>query len=230
MRALHFMKIDYMLTRKQMYVVPVFFALAIAVGAGVSGGEGGTSLLVAYSYMLFVAAIFATAPFGYCVGKNRGFLLLLPATVKDRVAGRFLYGVSFVAVLGLLCGVLMGICVLRGAEVPRMVPALALWEFAVSICVMTLEFLFFYLFGEGKGNWQYLSNIVRVTPGMLVFFVVSYMVERLEDVSLSGRTAVPEAWSAGAMQAGVIAVVVSLLFTVAAAAACVKVITRRDYA
>lgn len=230
MRALHFMKIDYMLTRKQMYVVPVFFALAIAVGAGVSGGEGGTSLLVAYSYMLFVAAIFATAPFGYCAGKNRGFLLLLPATVKDRVAGRFLYGVSFVAVLGLLCGVLMGIRVLRGAEVPRMVPALALWEFAVSICIMALEFLFFYLFGEGKGNWQYLSNIVRVAPGMLVFFVASYMVERLEDASLSGRTAVLEAWSAGAMQAGVIAVVVSLLLTAAVAAICVKVIEKRDYA
>lgn len=230
MRALHFMKIDYMLTRKQMYVVPVFFALAIVVGAGASGGEGGMSLLVAYSYMLFVAAIFATAPFGYCVGKNRGFLLLLPATVKDRVAGRFLYGVSFVAVLGLLCGVLMGIHVLSGAEVPRMVPALALWEFAVSIGMMALEFLFFYLFGEGKGNWQYLSNIVRVAPGMIVFFVVSYLVEGLEDASLSGRTAVLEAWSAGLMQAGVIAVVVSLLLTAVAAAVCVKAIEKRDYA
>ena len=100
MRAIHFMKIDYVLTRKQMYFIPVFFVLACAVGRGVT--ESALSLLVTCSYMFFVASIFSTAPFGYCVGKNRGFLLLLPATVKERVAGRFLYGLSFMALRGVL--------------------------------------------------------------------------------------------------------------------------------
>ena len=37
--------------------------------------------------------------------------------------------------------------------------------------MMALEFLFFYLFGEGKENWQHLSNIVRVAPGMADFSI-----------------------------------------------------------
>ena len=62
MRAIHFMKIDYVLTRKQMYFIPVFFVLACAVGRGVT--ESALSLLVTCSYMFFVASIFSTAPFG----------------------------------------------------------------------------------------------------------------------------------------------------------------------
>lgn len=222
------MKIDYMLTRKQMYIVPLFFILALAIGAGVS--EGGLGFLIAYSYILFVASIFATAPFGYCAGKNRGFLLLLPATVKDRVAGRFLYGVSFSVMLGAICGIIMAVYTLMGLETMRGIPAVVLCELAVSIVLMALEFLFFYLFGEGKGNWQYLSNIVRVAPGMAVFFVVSYLVQGMEGVAASGRMADLEALSAKLMRVGVIAVAVSLLLTAAVAAICVKVIEKRDYA
>ena len=56
MRALHFMKIDYVLTRKQMYFMPAFFVLAWALGKSVT--EGAMSLLVTCSYTLFVASIF----------------------------------------------------------------------------------------------------------------------------------------------------------------------------
>ena len=44
MRALHFMKIDYMLIRKQMYFMPAILVLAWVVGTGVS--KGAMSLLV----------------------------------------------------------------------------------------------------------------------------------------------------------------------------------------
>ncbi len=228
MRALHFMKIDYMLTRKQLYIVPVFFLLALVTSRGIS--EGGTSLLVACSYMLFVASIFATAPFGYCVGKNRGFLLLLPATVKDRVVGRFLYGLSFVALLSLLCGVLAGGYLLMGVEVPLWLWGVGLCEMAAGIVIMALEFLFFYLFGEGKENWQYLSNIVRVAPGMVMFFAASALVEEVQDTAASGTGMELESMTGKFMQTGVLAVAVSLLLTAVAAAVCVKVIEKRDYA
>lgn len=228
MRALHFMKIDYILTRKQLYIVPVFFLLALVTSSGF--GKGGTSLIVAFSYMLFVASIFSTAPFSYCVGKNRGFLLLLPATVKDRVVGRFLYGLSFVALLSLLCGVLAGVYVLMGEEVPLGLWGISLCEMAAGIVLMVLEFLFFYLFGEGKENWQYLSNIVRVAPGMAMFFAVSAFIGEIQDAAASGTGMDPEAMTGKFMQAGVAAVVVSLLLTAVAAAVCVKVIEKRDYA
>lgn len=222
------MKIDYILTRKQLYIVPVFFILALFTSSGF--GKGGTSLMVACSYMLFVASIFATAPFGYCVGKNRGFLLLLPATVKDRVIGRFLYGLSFMALLSLLCGILVVVYVLMGEGVPIWLWGIALCEMAAGIVIMALEFLFFYLFGEGKENWQYLSNIVRVAPGMAMFFAVSALVGEVQDAAVSGTGMELESMTGKFMQAGVAAVVASLLLTIVAAAVCVRAVEKRDYA
>ncbi len=231
MRALHFMKIDYMLTRKQMYFMPLIFVMAWVVGMGAA--EGAMSLLVTCSYTFFVASIFSTAPFGYCVGKNRGFLLLLPATVKERVAGRFLYGLSFVALLGILCAALWGVYALMGCELPLWTVAIGLCELAVGILIMALEFLFFYLFGEGKENWQYLSNIVRIAPGMAMFFGMSYFVGEIDEIQSTtdaGTGIDLEAMAGKFMQAGVAAIVASLLLTAVAAAVCVKAIGRRDYA
>lgn len=231
MRALYFMKIDYMLTRKQMYFMPALLVLAWVVGTGVS--KGAMSLLVTCSYVAFVASIFSTAPFGYCVGKNRGFLLLLPATVKERVAGRFLYGLSYVGLLGVLCGILWGVYAMLGYELPLWTVALGLCELAVGILLMALEFLFFYLFGEGKENWQHLSNIVRIVPGMAMFFGMSHFVEEIDGIQ--GTTAVSmgidlKVFAGKFMQVGVIAILAALLLTAVAAAVCVKVIENRDYA
>lgn len=228
MRALYFMKIDYILTRKQMYIVPVFFLLALVTGRGIGSGE--ISLLVACSYMLFVASIFSTAPFGYCGGKNKGFLLLLPATVKDRVAGRFLYGLSFVTLLALFCGVFVGIYRMMGLEIPLWTLAVGLCELAIGIVIMALEFLFFYLFGEGKENWQYLNNIVRVAPGMAMFFAANYFIGGVQDAAGSGGGLELEAMTGELMQAGALAMAAALLLTAVAAVVCVKVIGKRDYA
>lgn len=228
MRALHFMKIDYILTRKQLYIVPVFFLMALVVSSGFA--NGGTSLIAACSYILFVSSIFSTAPFSYCGGKNRGFLLLLPATVKDRVAGRFLYGLSFVALLSLFCVVLAGGYALIGMEVPLWSWGIGLCELAAVIVIMALEFLFFYLFGEGKENWQYLSNIVRVAPGMAMFFLATALVGEVQDAAVSGMGMEWESMSGKFMQAGVAAVVVSLILTVVVAVVCVRAVEKRDYA
>lgn len=228
MRALYYTKIDYMLTRKQLRVVPFFFLLALLVSRSAKLGE--MSLLVASSYVLFVASIFSTAPFSYSGGKNRGFLLLLPATVKDRVAGRFLYGLSFVGLLGLCCGAIFGICGMMGVEIPRWTIAAELFELAVGIMLVTLQNLFFYLFGEGKDNWQYLNNFVRTAPGMVMFFGASYLAGDVSDAVAAGTLPDLETISEKMMQAGVIAVAAALLLTVIAAAVCAKVIGRRDYA
>ena len=227
MKALHFMKIDYILTRKQFYSVLVFFLVALVMSK--SMGEG-MSVLVACSYMLFVASIFATMPFAYCVGKSKSFLFLLPATVKDRVAGRFLYGLSFVALQGVLCGVIVGVYMIMGVEVPLWMFAAAFCEFAVVIVIMALEFLFFYLFGEGKENWQHLSNIVRVAPGMALFFATSYLIDGVQDAAASDMGVGLEGMAEKLMLVGVLSIVVALFLTAAAAAVCVKAIEKRDYA
>lgn len=228
MRAFHFMKLDYMLTRKQMYILPAFFLLALVVSRSTS--EGSLSLLVACSYVVFIASIFTTAPFSCTVGKNKGFLLLFPATVRDRVAGRFLYGLSFVAMLGLLCGLLFVICRMTGMEVPCWTVAAALCELAIGIVLVTFQTMFFYLFGEGKDNWQYLSNIIRTAPGMAMFFGTSYLAGKVQDAVAAGTLPEPETLSEKLMQAGVVSVAGALLLTVIAAAVCAKAISRRDYA
>lgn len=226
MRALHFMKVDYIMTRKQLYLVPIFLVLSVVITRGMR--VGGLSLLVACAYMIFVASVFSTAPF--CEGKSRGFLLLFPATTADRVAGRFLYGLSFVSLLTLFCGVLAGVYRMMGIEIARWILAVILCEVAVAILIVTLEFLFFYLFGEGKENWQYLSNFVRVVPGMTMFFIMSHMVGDVRDAAAAGAVADPEAFAGTLMRAGEIGIAAALLFMAAAAAVCVKVIEKRDYA
>lgn len=137
------------------------------MGRNVDAGE--MSVLAGCSYVMFVASIFSTTPFAYSGGKNRGFLLLFPATVMDRVAGRFLFGLSFVGILGLCCVAIFGICGMMGAEIPLWTIAAGLCELAIVIVLVTLQNLFFYLFGEGKDNWQYLNNLVRTAPGMAMF-------------------------------------------------------------
>lgn len=222
------MKIDYMMTRKQAYLVPLLFIVALVMGQNTAGEE--LSLLVVSSYMLFISSIFSTTPFAYNVGKNKGFLLLFPATVKDRVAGRFLYGLSFLGFLGLLCGTLVGVNMLRGIRTPLWMLGLVLCCMAVGIVLMALEFLFFYLFGEGKDNWQYLSNFVRVVPGMALFFCLCHLVGVVEDEATFDMWMQLGDLSGKFLQIGVIAVVAALLLTAAAVAVCVKVIEKRDYA
>ena len=143
---------------------------------------------------------------------------------------RFLYGLSFMALLGVLCAALWGVYALMGYELPLWTAALGLCELAVGILMMALEFLFFYLFGEGKENWQHLSNIVRVAPGMAMFFAMSYLVGEIQDMTPAGMGVDLEAFAGKFMQAGVVAIVASLLLTAAAAAVCMKVIKKRDYA
>lgn len=228
MRALHFMKIDYTLTRKQLYSVLLFFILALVMSKTMS--KGAMSVLMGCSYMLFVGSVFVTMPFACCVGKSKEFLFLLPATVRDRVTGRFLYGLSFMALLGVFCGVIVGVHMIMGVEAPLWMFAVAFCEFAVVIVIMALEFLFFYLFGEGKENWQHLNNIVRVVPGMALFFASSSLIGKVQDGAVSDIGVELEDMAGKLMQAGVLAIAAALLLTAAAAAVCVKAIEKRDYA
>ncbi|MDE7359858.1 MAG: hypothetical protein K2N39_10610, partial [Lachnospiraceae bacterium] len=85
------------------------------------------------------------------------------------------------------------------------------------------------LCGEGKENWQYLSNIVRVAPGMAMFFAASYLIDDAQ-AAVSGTEMDLEVMTGRMMQAGALAVAAALLLAVAAAAVCVKVIEKRDYA
>lgn len=224
MRAIHYMKVDYMLTKQQLRIMLPLAIVAVLVGRGM----GGVGVLVTCCYMLFVATLFSTAPFGSCQRKNTGFLLMLPATVLERVAGRFLYGMSYIVMTVIICLVGMGVYSLFGYEITWMTVGLFLCNLALAIVIVAFEYLISYIFGEGKNNWQYLGNIVRIAPGMGMFFMFMFILEKADDEPYAMERL--EFLTQKIVSTGALALAAALLFTVLAAAVCVKVVEKRDYA
>ncbi len=224
MRTIHYMKIDYVLTKQQLRIIPLLAVVGVLLARSME--EAG--MLVACAYLLFVAVMFATAPFGICHRRNTGFLLLLPATVRERVTGRFLYGLSYIGGVTLLCLGGMGAAQLLGYEITRLTLGLFLCNAAMGVFVIALEYLFFYLFGAGKDNWPYLINLVKIAPGMAMYFLSVYVVGKMDkETYVADRM---EFLAEGIVSTGLLALAAALLFMAAAAAVSVKVIGKRDYA
>ncbi|MDE7428410.1 MAG: ABC-2 transporter permease [Lachnospiraceae bacterium] len=224
MRAIQYMKVDYMLTKQQQRILPFFAIVALLAGRAM----GDVWTLFTCSYLIFIGPIFSTAPFGSCQRKNTGFLLMLPATVTERVVGRFLYGLSFIAMTALCCAACMGVFSLFGYEITAVTVGLLLCNLALGLFIVALEYLISYIFGEGKSNWQYLSNLVRVVPGMGMFFLFMFIMGRMdEETYVADRMAF---LSQGVISVGVLGLALSFLFMAVAIAVSVKVIEKRDYA
>ena len=219
------MKTDYMLVKQQMRIILPLFVI-VALLAGKTMGDGW--MLFLCSYLLFIATIFSTTPFGICQRKNTGFLLMLPGTVAERVIGRFLFGLSYIAMAVVFCVVVMGVFSRFGYEIDAMVVGLMLCNMALGIFIVALEYLICYLFGEGKGNWQYLGNIVRIAPGMGMFFLSMSVLGKMEEETYVVDRM--EFLSRQILSVGALALGAALLFTVVSAVICVKVIGKRDYA
>ena len=75
----------------------------------------------------------------------------------------------------------MGVYGLLGHEITRLSVGLFLCNVALSIVIVALEYLISYLFGEGKNNWQYLGNIVRIAPGMGMFFLFMFILRKADE-------------------------------------------------
>lgn len=224
MRAINFMKIDFMLTRQQLRIMPLLAVVAVISGRAMEGAW----MLFTCSYLLFIGTIFSTTPFGSCQRKNTGFLLMLPATVAERVIGRFLFGLSYIVMAVLFCVAAMGVFSLLGYEVDLLVVGLMLYNTALGLFIVSLEYLICYLFGEGKGNWQYLGNVVRIAPGMAMFFLSMFVVGKIdEEAYVSARL---EFLTQRIVSAGTAALLAAFLFMALSVVVCVKAIERRDYA
>lgn len=224
MRAINYMKIDYMLTKQQMRILPLVLIVAVLVGRSM----GDVWLMYTCSYLLFIGTIFSTTPFGSCQRKNTGFLLMLPATVTQRVLGRFLFGVSYVAIAVLLCAAAMGAFSLFGFEVTPAMFGIFLCNIACSLLIVALEYLISYVFGEGRNNWQYVGNIVRIAPGMAMFFLIMFVLGKMdEETYVADRM---EFLAQKIVSAGAAALAVALAAMVLAVVISIKVIEKRDYA
>lgn len=226
MRAFYFTKIDFIKTKQQLIVVPfimLFVGMVMLRGsAGISNSGG----LTVFAYTLFIAIVFSTAPFGECRRKDEGFLMLLPAGTRDRVVGRFLYGISlqmFAVAISIICA---GGYHVLGYRIGPAELYLCLIGLSVGILVMSAEYVFFYLFGENSGTQ--LLGLARVVPGMCFY---------MGSVFVSGMLRDQPELVAGAMEAAgnllsvIVLVSVAAALTVSAAAVslCVRMIEKRDY-
>lgn len=171
MRALHFMKIDYVKTKQQMLFTPVILLLIVVIMMAPDADIRDYSAVVPFAYMIFMMIIFSCSPFGTCRREETGFLQLLPATTYDRVAGRFLYGISLIMIAVVLGMAAMAAFRMFGFRNSALDLPLCLIALALGILIMTAEYVFFYLFGENTA--QNLLGIIRVVPGMCFFFITA---------------------------------------------------------
>lgn len=230
MRALKFTKIDFIKTKKQMLFIPFYVALIAIImwnsGPEMYGAVNTVTMVTAFFYMVFITIIFSTTPFGTCKVEENGFLLLLPATIWERVLGRFLYG--FVLMMAAsACGV--GVTVISGilgyhVDVNQL--ALCLIGFAVGMVVIAAEYIFMYLCGEHQG--QSMLGIVRTLPGMCFFFGTANIMKRAV-ADPEEAMGIIQAAGGHLLLIGLASAALSLVVFMAAALLCTKVIKKRGY-
>ena len=224
MKALYFTKIDHMRSKQQLLLFPAGLALMIAII--LFEHIDGYNATTVFMYELFFAIVSCTAPFGSCRREDAGFLLLLPATTRDRIVGRFLYGISLMLFAATLGGIAMIGNMALGHRYSPIELVICMIGFSVGILIMTAEYVFLYLFGENQG--PQVLNFIRVIPGMGYFFV---------GLNLSSRlTAHPEqaadvlAFMISHLETiGIISIAAAFIVLVAAIALCVKVTEKKDY-
>ena len=225
MKALYFTKMDHMRAKPQLLLFPAGLVLMVAIM--LFEKTDGWNSITLFLYELFFAIVSCTAPFGMCRREDAGFLMLLPATTRDRVVGRFLYGISLMLFAAVFGGIaMMGNVIALGYSYTPIELVICLIGFSVGILIMTVEYVFLYLFGENQG--QQVINLIRVLPGMCYFFVGINLASRL--------TAHPERVADAIMfmlshleTIGIVSVAAALIVPVAAIVLCVKVTEKKDY-
>lgn len=224
MKAFYYAKIDHIKAKQQLLLFPVGLALMIAIMLFENiDGYNTTTLFI---YELFFALVSCTAPFGTCRREDAGFLMLLPATTRDRIVGRFLYGISMILIAVVVGGIAMIGNMALGYRYSPIELAVCMIGFTAGILFMTVEYVFLYLFGENQG--PQVLNFVRVIPGMCYFF---------GGINLSARlTAHPERavdavmFITGHLETiGIVCLALPVIILVAAIALCVKVTEKKDY-
>lgn len=224
MKALYYTKIDHIRAKQQLLLFPIGLALLIALM--VFEDIDGYNTITLFIYELFFAIVVCTAPFGTCRREDAGFLMLLPATTRDRVVGRFLYGISLLLLAAVFGGIGMIGNMVLGYRYSSIELVVCLVGLVVGILFVTVEYVFLYLFGENQG--PQVINFVRVIPGMCYFFV---------GLNLAGRlTAHPEQATDAIVfiinhleTIAIAGIAAALVLLVAAIALCVKVTEKKEY-
>lgn len=222
MKALYFAKIDYIKTRKQLYLLIVISVIVMAV----MQVSADVTAQVGFVYGVFLAIVFSTTPFGNCTRKDAGFQLMLPATTLQRVTGRFMFGLTLLFI-GMGCGLATAAVygLLTGRREMVSLP-ICLIAFAVGLVLITVQYMFLYLVGESKGA-QFLS-LVRMVPGMSFFFGSMKLAGEIQK-DPSGAVRIIEKIGGNLDSIGWGSVTLAVLVMAAGILLCTKATEKKDY-
>ena len=228
MRIIRFCKIDWMIIGLQRYVFLGFAALSLLVS--LSNGDWMFGLL----YIGFGHMVLSTMPFYMRKPADNGFLLMLPASKKERVLGRFLYGISMYLALLLTAVITVAILMAQKKGSLKIFLMILAAETAAVFLVMAVQYTFMYAFGEM--NSQQLMGIIRIVPGMVFLFGGSYILQILQEIMRGKRESYQFlinalSWISEHMPlCSFLAVVLGMLLLLVGIGISVKIVEKRDFA
>lgn len=230
MRAIHFLKVDLCLTKMQNRTMWIFIIISIILSIGQGNPYWGPL------YMVFCSMILSTTPFFAYQKSNSGFLLMLPATVKDRVVGRFGYGITLNLVSLLIGGIItVGVSIIGNKDIPYIAP-FYIGIAAAGLIMLSLQYTLLYIIGNVKS--QQLIGILRILPGFLFFFGGFWLVDFVNDYNTSENTEGIIKWMSNCLiwlcnhllESTLIALLIGIIFFITGIFISVQVVKKRDFA
>lgn len=176
MKAFYFLNIDRIMTKMQGRVIWIFIIITLGISIAQTNPYWGPL------YMAFGSMILSVTPFTMSQLSNCGFLLMLPATIKDRVIGRFLYGLCLLIMALLFGGVSSAlVCIIKHVQISSVFFIFYTGITASALIMLSFQYTLFYFIGEWKS--QQLMMIIRMVPGLLLFIIGSIVMDIIEEES-----------------------------------------------
>ncbi|WP_302626224.1 ABC-2 transporter permease [uncultured Eubacterium sp.] len=223
MNAIKFMKYD---LRRSKYVillsVVLFTPLSALMGYNVNG------IFSVFCYMALVVMIGPATLFTYEQKTDCGFDNMLPGTDMERVAGRYLVGVFFIAfelALGFITAFIMSnVFSMKMINITVTV----LYFIAVTLIYLTLSNTLFYSIGR-TANPQIKSLLIMI-PAIVLWGGANMVMDILtEDGNTTKLEGIMSFIINHVKSIGIIAVVVGVLLYISGILWCTKIVKKKDF-
>ena len=224
MKAFYFLQIDRVMAKLQERLIWLFIAIALLLSIYQGNPYWGPL------YMVFGSMILSTTPFTISQVSNSGFLLMLPATIKDRVIGRFFYGL-FLMIIALLFGGINAIlvCVIKHIELSSVFLIFYIGIASVGLSMLSIQNTVLYIIGEFKS--QQILAVVRMIPGFLLFIMGTIVMEIMEEETNTEAVFSSILWiNHHLMECAILLLLIGILVFLAGIFISVQVQKKRDFA
>ena len=164
MKALKFLKVDWLRCKSQLRIMALFPLIAVAMVFGGIENE-----LFINAYVVFGAIVYSVQPFNMENMSESGFINMLPGTKRDRVTGRYLFALVLTVLAVLIgLGAVSIYNIQQGISLDPVVSVSCIL-FGCAMVVCSLQYILFYSLGKGKSNQM--MAMIRMIPAFIMFFL-----------------------------------------------------------